>query len=570
LADLLLKGEHEANHGTEAGSRKLSAFGRLHASFNRGFERFQNAYAGVLLWCLQNRGTAITAFVLFFASAFGAAYFVGRDFYPPVGGSEIRLHLRAPAGTRVERTEIYADRLEDAVRRVIPKEKLASILTNTGLPGGGYGFLFVEGSSFGPADTDLTLSLTEGENANEWMKVLRKKLPDQFPDCQVFMEPADMVTRILNFGLQSPIDVQIVGYDRKNNLAVAGELRQKMARIPGLFDVHLHQVIDAPELFVKVDRERAYQLGLTEQKLASAVNVALSGSGQVTPVFWTDPITGFLYDVQVQMPPYRFTNMSELLRLPVNNVNGTPILLSNVATVSRKPTMEVVNHFNQLPSFNLYAQPDGRDLGSIAKELEPMVAEASAKLKPGNRIELRGQILSMESAFTALGIGLVFAAVLVYLLMVVNFQSFVLPLIIITALPGAFGGIVWILFLTGNTFNIPSLMGAIMSVGVATANSILLVTFAKDQYQHTHRGDALAAALDAGRTRLRPILMTALAMIMGMLPMSLALGHGSHQNAPLGVAVIGGLLMATVTTLLFVPMVFSLLAHRVTLDQEEL
>lgn len=565
LADLMLKGEHE-HHMSE---HKPSLLERVHNSFNRGFEKFQNVYGMVLYWCLHNRGTAITAFALFFLSAFGIAGFVGRDFYPPVGGSEFTLHLRAPVGTRLEQTEVYADRVEDSLRALIPKSKLESVLINAGLPQEGYAFLFIGGSSFGANDVDMTVSLQKGEDADDYLPMLRKKLPGMFPDCQLFFEPADMVTRILNFGLQSPIDVQVVGYDKKNNLAVAEEVRQKLMHVSGLHDVHLHQVVDAPELYLKVDRERAFQQGLTEQRLATAVNVALSGSGQVTPVFWTDPMTGFLYSVQVQTPQYRFQNMGDLLRLPINSQNGKPVLLSNVATVSRRPSSMIVNHYNQLPTFNIYAQPQGRDLGSISTDVKKVVASVSDKLKPGNRIELRGQILSMESAFLNLGLGLLFAALFVYMLMVVNFQSFVLPFIIITALPGAFGGIVWILFLSGNTFNIPSLMGAIMSVGVATANSILLVTFAKDQYKHVHAGNALAAALDAGRTRLRPILMTALAMIIGMLPMSLALGEGSHQNAPLGIAVIGGLLMATVTTLLFVPMIFSMMAHRISLTEEE-
>ncbi len=538
-------------------------FGRIHARFNRGFERFQNAYAAMLAWCLHHRVAALTAFGLFFLSAFLALPYVGRDFYPPVGGSEFRLHLRAPHGTRLEQTERLADQVEDALRRIIPPDKVASVIANIGVPEGSYAFLFMEGSSFGPEDVDMTISLAEGENADRWLPVLRQQLPGQFPDCQLFFEPADMVTRILNFGLLSPVDVAIIGYDRRNNLAIARQLEQQMAALPGLHDVHLHQVVSAPELYLKVDRERAFQQGLTEQRLATALNVALSGSGQVTPVFWTDPTTGFLYNVQVQMPPYRLQNMQDLLRLPVGNQAGKPVLLGNVATVSRRPAPEAVNHFNQLPTYNVFAQPQGRSLGAIAQDLRPLLDSASKQLKPGNKLVLRGQIQSMESAFSNLQLGLLFAAIFVYLLMVVNFQSFLLPFIIITALPGAFGGIVWILFITGNTFNIPSLMGAIMSVGVATANSILLVTFAKDQLQHAHQGDALAAALDAGRTRLRPILMTALAMIMGMLPMSLALGHGSHQNAPLGIAVIGGLLVATVTTLLFVPVVFSLLGRHI-------
>ena len=467
LATILLAGEHVHELGkpedefvdkegkTQHEKEKPGLFTRFHNFFNRGFEKFQDGYTSVLSWCLASRKTAILAFSLFFLSAFGAMLFVGRDFYPSAAGSDFRLHLRVPQGARLEQTEVVADRVENALRRVIPADKLESVIANEGLPGGGYAFLFIEGASFGSGDVDMTVSLAPGENADNWLPTLRHKLPPQFPDCQIFFEPADMVTRILNFGLQAPIDVQVVGYDRKNNLAVSHQMERELAQVSGLHDVHLHQVVDAPELYLTVDRERAFQQGLTEQRLASAVNVALSGSGQVTPVFWTDPITGFLYNVQVQTPPYRLSNMGELMRLPLNNQDNKPVLLSNVATVSRRPSAQVVNHFNQLPTYNVFAQPQGRDLGSISVDVKRIVDSASKKLKPGNRVELRGQILSMESAFLNLGLGLAFAALFVYMLMVVNFQSFMLPFIIITALPGAFGGIVWILFLSGNTFNIP-------------------------------------------------------------------------------------------------------------------
>ncbi len=554
LADLMLESENQHDQKTAAS---------FYDHFNRGFDRFQARYLRALTWTLNNRRTVFGIFVVLVAFTAVLVPFVGRDFFPRVDAGQIKLHLRAPAGSRLEATEQIAAQTADIVRDVIPEDEVGSVISNIGLTAERYNFIFTDNSSLGSADAELLISLT-GERSRpteEYMRELRARLRDEMPDVTYFFLPADIVSQILNFGLTAPIDVQVSGFDRANNLSVARQLRDRIAQIPGAVDVHLHQVLDAPELFLEVDRERAAQLGLTEQRVATNMNISLSGTGQTRPNFWPDPVTGFPYLITVQTPPYKLDSYDKLLRTPVVPGAVTPQLLSNVTTVKRTVTPVIINRVNTQPTYDVYASVERTDLGSVAKELNALAAEFKDQLKPGNVISIRGQVESMESAFSRLGLGIAFAALLVYLLMVVNFQSFLYPFIIITALPGALCGMVWMLFLTGTTFSIPSLMGAIMSVGVATANSILLVSFAKDHLPAVN-GNAYEAALEAGRTRLRPILMTAIAMIIGMLPMSLGLGEGGEQNAPLGRAVIGGLLLATFTTLLFVPVVFSYLARK--------
>ncbi|GAB2571321.1 efflux RND transporter permease subunit [Spirosoma areae] len=538
----------------------------IYDRFNAGFERFQGRYIRALEWVLTNRRTVLGVFLTVLIFTGLLLPFVGRDFFPQVDGGQMRLHLRAPAGTRLEATEIVAAKTAEIVREVIPEDEVGSIITNIGLTSERYNFFFSDNSTASAADAELLISLSEERSGLtlDYVRELRARLREEMPDVTYFFLPADIVSQILNFGLTAPIDVQVSGFDRANNLKVAHELQDKIAQIPGAVDVHLHQVLDAPELFLNVDRERAGQFGLTEQRVATNLNISLSGTGQTRPNFWPDPNTGFPYIIAVQTPPYKLDSYEKLLRTPVipgQQVNATPQLLSNVMTMKRTTAPVIINRVNTQPSYDVYASVEKTDLGSVAKALNELAADYRTQLKPGNVISIRGQVESMESAFNRLGLGIVFAALLVYLLMVVNFQSFRYPFIIITALPGALCGMVWMLFLTGTTFSIPSLMGAIMSVGVATANSILLVSFAKDHLPEV-AGNAYEAALEAGRTRLRPILMTAIAMIIGMLPMSLGLGEGGEQNAPLGRAVIGGLLMATFTTLLFVPVVFSYLARK--------
>jgi len=533
--------------------------------FDRAFTRFQTRYVNALRWTLDHRKVVLAIFVVVIGFTALLLPFVGRDFFPRVDAGQIRLHLRAPAGTRLEATEQIAARTTEIVREVIPPDEIGTVMSNIGLTPERYNFIFTDNASLSSADTELLISLTDerSQPTETYVRELRNRLRNEMPGVTYFFQPADIVSQILNFGLTSAIDVQVAGFDQANNLKLTLELRDRMTGIAGAVDVHLHQELDAPELFVEVDRERASQFGLTEQLVATNVNISLSGSGQTRPNFWSDPITGFPYIVTVQTPPYKLDSYDKLLQTPVGSSGVTPQLLANVTTIKRTVSPVIINRVNTQPTYDVYASVERTDLGSVAKELEKLVAEYRPRLKPGNTITIRGQIASMESAFNRLGLGIVFAALLVYLLMVVNFQSFRYPFIIITALPGALCGMVWLLFLTGTTFSIPSLMGAIMSVGVATANSILLVSFAKD-YLPDVNGDAYAAALEAGRTRLRPILMTAIAMIIGMLPMSLGLGEGGEQNAPLGRAVIGGLVLATFTTLLFVPVVFCYLVRKPT------
>lgn len=561
LADLMLKGE---GHGHEPENQKKSnPFGQVYKRFNAGFDRFQDRYIHTLTWALDHRRTVLVLFVGIVGFTVVLVPFVGRDFFPRVDAGQIKLHLRAPAGTRLEATEDVAAKTAEIVREVIPAEDIGSIISNIGLTSERYNFIFTDNSSAGASDADLLISLREERDrpTDDYVRALRARLREEMPDITYFFLPADIVSQILNFGLTSAIDVQVSGFDRANNLKVAREMRDKIAQIPGTVDVHLHQVLDAPELFLDIDRERAGQFGLTEQRVATNLNISLSGTGQTRPNFWPDPNTGFPYLIAVQTPPYKLDSYDKLLRTPIVSGQLTPQLLSNVTSVRRTTAPVIINRVNTQPTYDVYASVEKTDLGSVAKELEKITAEYKTELKPGNVISIRGQVESMESAFSRLGLGIVFAALFVYLLMVVNFQSFRYPFIIITALPGALCGMVWMLFLTGTTFSIPSLMGAIMSVGVATANSILLVSFAKDHLPAVG-GNAYEAVLEAGRTRLRPILMTAIAMIIGMLPMSLGLGEGGEQNAPLGRAVVGGLAMATFTTLLFVPVVFSYLARK--------
>ncbi len=570
LADLMLR--NQGHHG-EGDAKRPNAFARFYNRFNAGFDRFQGRYIRGLEWVLTNRRTVLAVFLVVVVFTFVLIPFVGRDFFPQVDGGQIKLHLRAPAGTRLESTEQVAAKTTEIVREVIPEDEVSSVISNIGLTSERYNFFFSDNSTASSADAELLISLGEERShpTVDYVRELRARLREEMPGVTYFFLPADIVSQILNFGLTAAIDIQVSGFDRANNLKVARELEGKIAQIPGAVDVHLHQVLDAPELFLSVDRERAGQFGLTEQRVATNLNISLSGTGQTRPNFWPDPVTGFPYTIAVQTPPYKLESYDKLLQTPISAAQAdgrsSLQLLSNVMTMKRTTAPVIINRVNTQPSYDVYASVEKTDLGSVAKALEKLTTESRTQLKPGNTVSIRGQVESMESAFNRLGIGIVFAALLVYLLMVVNFQSFRYPFIIITALPGALCGMVWMLFLTGTTFSIPSLMGAIMSVGVATANSILLVSFAKDHLPEVG-GDAHEAALEAGRTRLRPILMTAIAMIIGMLPMSLGLGEGGEQNAPLGRAVIGGLLMATFTTLLFVPVVFSYLVKKTNTNSQ--
>jgi multidrug efflux pump subunit AcrB len=550
---LLLKGEQHGGEGW---------FDRLYARFNRGFESMRNGYAE-LLGTLIKRRTIVPAVALIVLTLGGTLFlFVGRDFFPIIDGGQIQLHVRGPAGTRIEKTEQIFQAIENRIREVIPPGERDLILDNIGLPARSYNYAFGDGTATGLNDGVILVALKEGHapTAN-YIQKLRQVLPAAFPDTIFYFQPADMVTQILNFGIPAQIDVRTVGYDRANNLRIARELKQKMAAIPGLADVHLQQEVNAPELFAQIDRARATQFGLTANSIALNLNTSLSSSEQVSPNFWTDPTNGTPYYLAVQTPEYRVDTLNELKNTPLTTFtapggNPVPGLLSNVATIKRDSVQTNANQANVQPVYEIYANAEGRDLGSISGDINRAIGQYQKQLSPGNRIEVTGQIASMNSAFRDLAIGIMFAAVFVYLLMVVNYQTWGDPFVVILALPATFCGIVTMLYITNTTLSVPSLMGAIMAIGVASANSILLVTFAREQQlAGIPAGDA---AIAAGRTRIRPVLMTAAAMIVGMIPMAIG-GAGEEQNAALARAVIGGLLFATPTTLLAVPYLFAML-----------
>jgi multidrug efflux pump subunit AcrB len=550
---LLLKGEQHGGEGW---------FDRLYARFNRGFESMRNGYTELLGTLVRRR--AIVPAIALIVLALGATLFlfVGRDFFPIIDGGQIQLHVRAPAGTRIEKTEQIFQAIEDRIREVIPPNERDLILDNIGLPARSYNYAFGDGTATGLNDGVILVALKEGHapTAN-YIGKLRQVLPAAFPNTIFYFQPADMVTQILNFGIPAQIDVRTVGYDRANNLRIARELKQKMAALPGLADVHLQQEINGPELFAQIDRARAAQFGLTANSIALNLNTSLSSSEQVSPNFWTDPTNGTPYYLAVQTPEYRTDTLNELKNTPITTFtapggNPVPGLLSNVATIKRDSVQTNANQANVQPVYEIYANAEGRDLGSISGDINKIIAQYQKQLSPGNRIEVIGQIASMNSSFRDLAIGIMFAAVFVYLLMVVNYQTWGDPFVVILALPATFCGIVTMLYITNTTLSVPSLMGAIMAIGVASANSILLVTFAREQ--QLAGMPARDAAIAAGRTRIRPVLMTAAAMIVGMIPMAIG-GAGEEQNASLARAVIGGLLFATPTTLLVVPYLFAML-----------
>jgi multidrug efflux pump subunit AcrB len=572
--------------------RHPSAF---HHAFNRAFERFRLAYEGFLGWALNH--PIVTTVVLLGFALGSLALFprTGQDFFPSVDAGQIRLHVRAPAGTRIEETERIFGQVEDAIREVVPDSERAMILDNMGLTQSFTIMAYVDNGTVSNADGELLVALKPNHRPTaDYIAQLRQELPRRFPECTFFFEPADITSQILNFGLPAPIDVQVVGVNREANLAVAQKVRQEIAKVPGAADVHLHQITDRPDLRLNVDRIMASEVGLTQQDVSGSVLVSLSSTSQVSPNFWVNPDNRVNYRVAVQTPEYRIHSVDTLLNTPIirsqapgtnasglatpSSTTGTgtpatipaPQLLSNLVDLRRTVSSANVNHYNVQPVYDIYANVQGRDLAAVAADVQKAVDAVRPDLPRGSSIVIRGQVQTMNSSFTGLAAGLGFAVLLVYLLMVVNFQSWLDPFIILTALPGAVAGILWMLYMTQTTVSVPALMGAIMCIGVATSNSILMITFANDQRHDGH--DARSAALSAGATRLRPVLMTALAMIIGMLPMSLGLGEGGEQNAPLGRAVIGGLLVATFFTLLFVPVMYSLLRRKPprpeTVDEE--
>ena len=542
---------------------------RVHQLFNRLFEGTRSIYGRFLAWALDHRPATIAVFTLFMAASCALFPLLGHDFFPTVDAGQIRFHVRAPPGTRIEETERYLARVEQAVRELIPAVDLKNQIDNIGIPNSSINLALSDGSQISSADGEVLITLNRPHAPTfDYVRTLRAELNRRFPMLTIYFQPPDMVTQVLNFGLPAPIDVQIAGPRRnqEQNLRLAEDLKREIAAIPGAVDVHLQQVPSAPELHVDVDRTFASQLHLTQKDVADTLIVSLSSSNFIAPNYWLDPATGIEYALTIQTPQFRNDSPEALMGTPISTgALANPQLLGNLATLSHARGPSNVTHYATMPTFDILLGVQDRDLGRVSAAVAQAVERLHGKLPRGTMIRLLGQAESMNSSFRGLAFGLIFAVALVYFLMVMNFQSWVDPLIILMALPGALGGILWMLFVTGTAISVPSLMGATMSIGVATANSILLVSFANDR-RRDGMGAAEAAWL-AGVTRLRPVAMTALAMIIGMLPMSLGLGEGGEQNAPLGRAVIGGLICATIATLFFVPVAFSVLSRaRRTVD----
>ncbi|MBS0448146.1 MAG: efflux RND transporter permease subunit [Proteobacteria bacterium] len=572
LVMLLMRGSHGGADDNARADAEPSLLQRLYRAFDSRFERVRRAYTLALSAQLSNRRAFASVFLGFCVLSCALYPFLGRDFFPNVDGGTIRLHMRMPTGTRIEETARKADEVEDAIREAIPQDELDTVLDNLGLPYSGINLSYSNAGTIGTLDGEIQISLKEGHRPTEqFVSKLRAELPKRFPGVEFFFQPADIVTQILNFGLPAAIDVQFTGNDLQGNAKLAAELTKQIRQIPGAVDAHVHQRNDNPSIAMQMDRTRLQQVGLSAQNVGQNVLIALSGSSQTQPAFWLNPSNGIVYNVAVQTPQYKIDSLDALLNLPVaaggaatGSGAGGSQLLGNLVQVSPAREPAVVSRYNILPAMDVFVSVQGTDLASVAGKVQALVDQVKPKLPRGSRVVIRGQVQTMQASFLGLGVGLAGAIVMVYLLVVVNFQSWIDAAIIIAALPAALAGIAWMLFITGTTLSVPALTGAIMTMGVATANSILLVSFAR---QRMDEGvPPLSAALEAGATRIRPVLMTALAMIIGMIPMALGLGEGAEQNAPLGRAVIGGLLFATVSTLFFVPVVYAAvhqrLAHR--------
>jgi multidrug efflux pump subunit AcrB len=538
-----------------------SLLGRFQRGFERKFEDFRRGYEALLETTLEHRGVFATCFLLFCVLSLGLALFLGEDFFPQVDAGLLRLHVRARAGLRVEETARLCDQIEAFLREQIPPGQLQTILDNIGLPNSGINQSYSSNGTIGTSDAEILIGLNPEHHppSAELIRHLREVLPQQFPSTEFFFQPADIVTQILNFGLPAPIDVQVVGTNMQQNYEIAQRIANRMRHVPGAADVHVQQMLSLPTLHMDIDRTRVTQVGLTARDVAQSALVSLSGSFQTSPNFWLNPQNLVTYQIAVQTPQYRMTDLQDLMNIPVVSQQG-PQLMGNLVQVAPSVRAATVNHYNVQPVMDVYASTQDRDLGAVAADTDKIMREFDKQLPRGTHLVMRGQVSTMRSSFFGLGAGLLGAIVLVYLLIVVNFQSWLDPFIIITALPGALAGICWFLLLTHTRLSVPSLTGAVMCMGVATANSILMVSFAREQMDEGM--PAFKAAVAAGYTRIRPVLMTALAMIIGMVPMALGFGEGGEQNAPLGRAVIGGLLFATVATLFFVPSVFAIFHGR--------
>ena len=546
---------------------------RFHQRFEKGFDWFAKKYDGGLEWALGHRAITLTVFAAVCLGSLALVPVIGRDFFPYVDSGQMEFHVRPPAGTRIETAQEVFKRVNDEIRRVIPPAQLQMVVNNIGLPPGGINLAYSASDTTSNGDGDvLVLLAAKHRPTQEWMRVLREDFAQKFPQDTFFFEPADITNQTLNFGLPAPIDVQVRGKDAAVTAQIAESLQQQIKNVPGAVDVFMQQEVNAPKLNINVDRLKAQELALTERDVADNVLLSLSGSGQVAPNFWLDPKTGVEYPVIVQVPQYRLDNFDSLDRTVVTSPTPgvSDQLLRNVSETERQVSPMTVSHYNALPIMDIFANVEQRDLGGVASDVQKIVKSNSRHLPAGVQIVLSGQVLTMNTSFSNLEIGIGAAVVFVYLLMAMNFQSWTIPFVILMALPGAFAGIIWVLFLTQTTFNVPSLMGALMTIGVATANSILVVSFANESRgEGANKKDAREAALIAGSTRLRPVCMTALAMIIGMFPMALSLGEGGEQNAPIGRAVIGGLLFATVGTLIIVPVIYSILAKEPLVNWEK-
>ncbi|MGO8829456.1 MAG: efflux RND transporter permease subunit [Steroidobacteraceae bacterium] len=549
------------DHAPAAAGGRPGLLQRVYRAFDARFERIRGGYRVVLAAVLEQRRLFAALFLGFCALSCGLVFILGRDFFPAVDGGQIRLHMRLPTGTRIEETARTADQVEGAIRGIVPARDLGAVLDNLGLPYSGINLSYSNSGTIGTLDGEIQISLNAGHRPTaRYVEQMRRELPRLFPGVEFFFQPADMMTQILNFGLPAAIDVQITGNDLRGNYQIAARLMKQIRQVRGTVDTHIQQRLDLPAVSLTMDRTQLQQLGLSASDVAQDLLVSTAGTTQTSPAFWLNPANGVVYTLAVQSPQYAVDSLDALLRIPVTPGTAlpqttAPQLLGNLVTVRPAVQIAVASRYNLAPATDIYVGVQGRDMGSVAGEIATMVNQLRGQLPRGAQIALLGQARTMSSSFLQLGVGLVMAIVLVYLLIVVNFQSWVDAFIIITALPAALAGICWMLLLTATHLSVPAMTGAIMTMGVATANSILIVSFAR---QRMHDGlDPLEAALDAGATRIRPVLMTALAMMIGMIPMALGLGEGAEQNAPLGRAVIGGLLFATVSTLFFVPVIFA-------------
>jgi CzcA family heavy metal efflux pump len=554
---LLTEQTEEQRREKTKGSANI--FVRMQERFETGFEHFRERYHRLLEAAIRHRKIFVVVFLAACALTFVLIPFVGQDFFPTVDSGEFKFHLRAPTGTRIEDTAALCDRVENDIRGQIPADELTTITDNIGLPYSNLNLSYTTSAPIGPADADIQVELSKNHKPTErYVRALRSKLGQDFPGVTFYVLPVDIVTQILNFGLPAPIDIQVIGRDVAANRQFAENLMNQLKFVTGTVDFRIQQPFNYPMLHMEVDRTKASQVGFTQRDVAQNLLIALSGSTQTAPSYWLDLRTGVTYNVATQTPQYRITKPQDLENIPVANATTAPVqqIMSGLATVTRGAEMAVVTHYNIQDTIDIYGGVEGRDLGGVARDMQAIIDQNRKDLPAGSQLVVRGQIQTMNASFIGLLAGLGFSIILVYLLIVVNFQSWLDPFIILMALPAALAGIVWFLFITGTTISVPALTGAIMCMGVATANSILLISFSKARLE-TGKTPA-EAALEAGYTRFRPVLMTALAMIIGMLPMSLGLGEGGEQNAPLGRAVIGGLLFATVATLFFVPVVFSI------------